>query len=436
MAAHHETKLKTQFQNLPDGLLCIIIDYNYRILLTLPESQLIKFDWFKLIKIKFSLTYDKGIYTNEEMMRVYFNKCGRSMLIPGGSFQTIVTLSDGTLIPYGNYDDERPNSSVSTNVLNQINKIENIMEITHGSHVVIRLRNGTLMAAGFNSHGELGLGDEKERQTFTEISGIKNVKKVVCGLFHTVILLTDGRLMVCGKNDFGQLGTGDSNSRNIFTEITLLPNPVAEVVCGALHTFIVLTDGTLMSTGWNVHGQLGLGNETTANNFTEIKGIAKNIAQISCGGYHTIIRFTNGKLMGCGVNSYGHLALGDRRNRNIFTEIKLKGKVVDVICGVHHTFVLLTDGRLMSCGGDGYGELGLGGDCQLELTDVPIVERNIAELVCGYHHTLIRLTDGTLKGCGLNKCSPEYSPRKRNYSFSVIKKYSTITTMFGKFRDL
>ncbi|AYV81356.1 MAG: X-linked retinitis pigmentosa GTPase regulator isoform X1 [Harvfovirus sp.] len=372
-------------------------------------------------------------------MRVYFNKCGRSRLIQGGGLQSIVTLSDGTLIPYGQYDDERLISNVSTNVLNQINQIENIMEIAHGSHVVLRLRNGTLMSSGFNSHGELGLGDEKERQTFTEIPGIKNVKKVVCCLFHTVILLTDGRLMVCGKNDFGQLGTGDNVSRNIFTEITLLPNAVADVVCGELHTYIVLTDGTLMSTGWNNNGQLGLGNETTVNNFTEIKGIAKNIAKISCGGDHTIIRFTNGKLMGCGLNRSGQLALGDCRNRNIFTEIKFKEKVVDVICGMLHTFVLLTDGRLMSCGSNGYGALGLDENeygRKFELTYVPIVERNIAELVCGDNHTLIRLTDGTLKGCGLNKCSSEYSPWKRNYSFSVIKKYSINRTMFRKFLDI
>src|ERR1700733_3078167 len=110
----------------------------------------------------------------------------------------------------------------------------------------------------------------------------------------------------------------DLTHRNIFQEIKGIPKNISEVICGFYHTIIKLTDGTLMSCGYNEYGQLGHGDRSITNIFEEIKGIPKNISEVICGGYHTIIKLTDGTLMSCGYNFSGQLGHGDQTNRNRF----------------------------------------------------------------------------------------------------------------------
>ncbi|AYV83803.1 MAG: hypothetical protein Hyperionvirus11_76, partial [Hyperionvirus sp.] len=55
--------------------------------------------------------------------------------------------------------------------------------------------------------------------------------------------------MGCGYNGFGQLGFSDYTRRNIFEELTGIPKNIVEVICGDYHTIIRSGDGTLMSCG-------------------------------------------------------------------------------------------------------------------------------------------------------------------------------------------
>ncbi|AYV82931.1 MAG: putative X-linked retinitis pigmentosa GTPase regulator-like [Hyperionvirus sp.] len=419
------------FKNLPIELRYIITNYNHRIIFILPESELIKYDWFKLIKMNFSLTYEKDKYTNEEIMRIYYYKCCKSKIIPGTT-HTIIKLADRTFIDYGDDLHVKPSrNNMSPIISTQINLIPNISEIAHGrEYAIIRLKNGTIMRVAYNSFGKLAVENHYERFVFKELNEIKNVKKIVCGSYHTLILLTDGRLLAHGDNRDGQLGLEEYFFvRNIFKEIIGLPNAVSKVVCGKNYTIIMLIDGTLMSTGSNTYGQLGLGKNDMTITFREIKGIPKNIAKITCGKYHTFILLLDGRLMSCGSNKYGQLALSDYKNRNTFTEIIVRKNIVDVTCGSNHTFILLTNGELMSCGYNFYGQLGLRNNENINIfTKVIGVDKNIVEVVCGFDHTIIRLMNGRILGCGFNTCgkilSWVHSIGGWNYSFSDINKYS------------
>ena len=55
--------------------------------------------------------------------------------------------------------------------------------------------------------------------------------------------------------------------------------------------------------------------------FTEIKSIPQNISEVVCGYASTFIRLTNGKIMSCGYNNYGQLGHGDILDRTIFEEV-------------------------------------------------------------------------------------------------------------------
>ena len=80
-------------------------------------------------------------------------------------------------------------------------------------------------------HGELGHGDNLDRMVFSEIQDApQNAMKVVCGGFFTYILLTDGRILSCGDNRFGQLGHGNNKEIWRFKEIESFAKHIRDCV--------------------------------------------------------------------------------------------------------------------------------------------------------------------------------------------------------------
>ena len=81
------------------------------------------------------------------------------------------------------------------------------------------LNDGTVKTCGYNSNGQLGLGDTANINTPTLITNLNDVKQISCGTIHSLFLLKDGTVKGCGHNGFGQLGLGDNNDRKIPTLI-------------------------------------------------------------------------------------------------------------------------------------------------------------------------------------------------------------------------
>ena len=229
-------------------------------------------------------------------------------------------------------------------------------------HSLILKNDGTLWSTGYNGYGQLGLGNNTDRTTFTEITiNTDDIKSVYCGYYYTLILENDGTLWGCGANGYGQLGLGDTNNRNIFTQVTTDVNDIKQVYCGGYHTLMLKNDGTLWGCGNNEYGQLGLEDSNNRNTFTQITNNVDDIKSVYCGGYHTLILKNDNTLWGCGANGSGQLGLGDKTNRTTFTQITTNADdIKSVYCGYYHTIISKNDGTLWSCGNGGYGRLGLG----------------------------------------------------------------------------
>jgi alpha-tubulin suppressor-like RCC1 family protein len=254
-----------------------------------------------------------------------------------------------------------------------------------------------MFVCGFNDCGQLGLGDEEDRNTFTVVPALpdgKVAKQVVAGGAHTMILAEDGTVFACGHNGCWQLGLGNTTSRNTFTAVPALPDGkvAKQVVAGRYHTMILAEDGTVFACGYNANGQLGLGDTAYRNTFTAVPALpdGKVAKQVVAGRYHTMILAEDGTVFACGYNFYGQLGLGDTTDRNTFTAVPAlpDDKVAkQVVAGSNHSMILAEDGTVFASGWN-----------HLTFTAVPAfpdgkVTKQIAN---GGNHTMILAEDGTV----------------------------------------
>ncbi|MEC8263814.1 MAG: chromosome condensation regulator, partial [Pseudomonadota bacterium] len=147
--------------------------------------------------------------------------------------------------------------------------------VAGNGHTMILAEDGTVFACGSNESGQLGLGDVEDRDTFTAVPPLpdgKVAKQVVAGIDHTMILAEDGTVFACGSNIYGQLGLGNNDDRHTFTAVPPLPDGkvAKQVVAGSGHTMILAEDGTVFACGYNRNGQLGLGNNDDRDTFTAV----------------------------------------------------------------------------------------------------------------------------------------------------------------------
>lgn len=178
-----------------------------------------------------------------------------------------------------------------------------------GASTYLIYSDGTIRDTGHNFNGQLGRGDNSNKYDFgqagvftdweTLFSGSDSVS--LCGFG----LRNGGQLWGTGENSLGQLGKGDNTDINTFTQIGT-DTDWADVKAGGGHTVALKTNGTVWTTGQGTSGQLGLGDNADRNTFGQIAGEYKEIA---AGGVYTLMIGVDGKLYGMGSNQYGQLGL-------------------------------------------------------------------------------------------------------------------------------
>ena len=117
-------------------------------------------------------------------------------------------------------------------------------------HTMVVLKNGSLMAFGYNNHGQLGSGNNQTQPTPKLVRGLENRQVTVlsCSLYHSVVAVLEMEVLAFGRNDFGQLGLGDTSHRSIPQSILRLKGrTITSLACGQYHTCIVSGDGTVRS---------------------------------------------------------------------------------------------------------------------------------------------------------------------------------------------
>eukprot|EP01083_Nonionella_stella_P286608 975475_1 len=325
------------------------------------------------------------------------------------------------------------------------------LDIAAGTmHTCAWSKSNTVKCWGYNRYGQLGYGDKNNRgddanemgDALLEVdlgSGF-NVAHIATGYAHTCALSTKNTVKCWGWNLYAQLGNGDTNDRG--DDANEMGDDLLEVDLGSGFTVAHITAGsdgyfncalstsnTIKCWGWNSHGQLGYGDDTSrgsgsnemGDSLLEVDlGSGFNVAHITTGYAHTCALSTNNTVKCWGANGKGQLGYGDKNNRgddanemgDALLEVDLGSgfNVAHIATGYAHTCALSTNNTVKCWGANGKGQLGYGdknnrGDDANEMGD-DLLEVdlgagfNVAHITAGRDHTCAVSTHNTVKCWG------------------------------------
>lgn len=159
---------------------------------------------------------------------------------------------------------------------------------------------------------------------------------VRCGQAHCLVLLADGSVLGAGSNLFGQLGLGTVSE---YEPLKFVLGGVRAIACGTLHSVCVMEQsGKALISGWNNYGQGGGGicEQRQISSFLHVQCEEQGFVMAACGLFHTLLLRADGRVEGLGYNSHGQLDDVD----------ELEG-VVAVEAGARHSVFLLHGGRVV-----------------------------------------------------------------------------------------
>ncbi|MCE0626057.1 hypothetical protein LWE95_07195, partial [Clostridioides difficile] len=242
------------------------------------------------------------------------------------------------------------NNKINYNKKNSSSEISsNIQEIySHSKSTYLLTNNNMLYSVGLNDVGQLGVGDEINRKVFAKIN-IDNIKSISVNRFtdnskHAFAIKNDNTCYAVGLNNSGQLGIGDNVNRNVFTKINV-ENVKYVTVYG--NTSLLLTnDGLLYGAGNNGKGQLGLGDTTSRNIFTRIPINGVRDVYL-CNDVSIIVKNDNTCYV-CGfVNGYFGFT---ESSISTFTKINIENVKSVVTAGSEATFFITNDNMIYTTG--------------------------------------------------------------------------------------
>lgn len=208
------------------------------------------------------------------------------------------------------------------------------------------LDNNSVKCWGNNAYGQLGLGNTDDQGGFLQSMGNlptvslgagRTARDIAAGDWHACAILDNDTVKCWGYNTHGELGLGDNQNRG--DEANEMGNNLPAVALGEgsvpvkiqanyQNTCVVFNDGSLKCWGWNQFGQLGQGH---INNIGDGENEMANLQPIQVGALYSVENVAVAKQSTCallmndsnlrvvkcwGGNGYGELGLGDTDQRN------------------------------------------------------------------------------------------------------------------------
>jgi alpha-tubulin suppressor-like RCC1 family protein len=228
----------------------------------------------------------------------------------------LAVVNDGVITWGTNTDGQLGNGNTIQSSLSAVNVggLSNVIAVDGGNDFGLALTTaGTVYSWGSNVSGDLGLPSAPSKiLTPEQIPGLSNVVQVSAGNNHALALLSNGTVMSWGNNLLGELGIGNTVKHNKPVLVPGLTDVVA-VSAGRSFSTALRANGTVMTWGANAFGQLGDGSTATSLVPVAVAGLP-TIVQISAGGSyfsnsHVLALDSNGDVWAWGDSQQGQLGV-------------------------------------------------------------------------------------------------------------------------------
>ncbi|MGH4022261.1 MAG: RCC1 domain-containing protein [Pseudonocardiaceae bacterium] len=286
-----------------------------------------------------------------------------------GSGHTLAVLSNGTVRAWGDNGNGELGDGTKTgrSTPAPVPGLAGVVAVAAGSaHSLALLADGRLFTWGRNSQGQLGIGSSGGDQlTPVQVQnlGLSRVKALAAGDDFTLVLLADGTVLACGGNSSGELGDGTNTSRSTLAPVQNLI-PVKAIAAGRRHGMALFPIGGIRAWGDNSNGQLGDGSTTDRKLPTSVNADSLNgpVIAVACGGLHSLALMATGGIKGWGENSKGQLGVGTTSSPRVFPVPVNPGAggAIAIDAGHDHSVALLTDGTVRAWGSNSNGQVGDG----------------------------------------------------------------------------
>jgi len=254
----------------------------------------------------------------------------------------------------------------------------------HACAIQNLLGTARVLCWGYNAYGQLGNGTYNNSPVPVAVSApnmLANVAAVSSLAYHTCALGSLGTPQCWGWNGYGQLGNGTANNGTTPTLMTGLSSGVTAVAAGYYHTCALTLVGGVQCAGYNGYGALGDGTTNSsdapvANSVFPLGGVSA----IAAGDNFTCVLTSTSRVWCWGYNGHGELGNGNNTTSLVATNVGLSG-VAAIVAGASHVCALLNTGTMNCWGYNAYGQLGNGGVAD---SNLPVaVLTNVAAMSAG-----------------------------------------------------
>jgi alpha-tubulin suppressor-like RCC1 family protein len=289
--------------------------------------------------------------------------------VAAGGLHSIMLTRDGDVFTWGSgaFGELGHGNTDQQLVPKRVEGCTNVMDIAAGSlhNIALVGEGGAVYTWGFNDNGQLGLGDHgwgTNRDVPTVVPGVNGMVAVAAGIRHSFALSRDGTAMACGWNSSGQLGLGDTDARDTFTVVAGLRD-VVDIDAGDIHTIAMTAEGGLYA--WGTGRAMGHGGDFATQILVPTKvtggGIDEAVVvQVAAGYRHTMALTASGELYAWGQGDSGQLGHGGKEHLAVPRVVSGIAAVTGMAGGYQHSLVTTAEGRVLSFGSGGNGRLGLG----------------------------------------------------------------------------
>jgi alpha-tubulin suppressor-like RCC1 family protein len=300
--------------------------------------------------------------------------------VSGGGETALALLADGSVVGWGDdfFGQIGDGGSVESLVPIPASKLpHDIVAVdVGGSHSLALLADGTVLGWGDDAAGQLGVPPggletcflDSCRRTPEPVPGLSGVVAISTSESSNLALLANGTVMAWGDDSYGQVGDGTG----IASGCRCVPTPVAvpgvtgavAISSGTEGGAALLADGSVRDWGTDIEGQIGNGTIATGGCYcvgpTAVSGLT-GVKALAGGNRFRLALLADGLLRGWGANNVGQLGQGSTSESvTVPAPAAPSTSARAVSGGSYHALALLDSGAVSSWGYNSSGQVGDG----------------------------------------------------------------------------